>query len=128
MNSTISIQHLKTRVERFYNIFNLGFNGDTKDKPLFTIGYGFGTAQRLGKGWSANADLTGSIVFFKHRPKRRHQPGIVKFALAIEKKIGSRFALFAGPSVNTFFAKDSGVNQCRSKKRAFSRLVREKAR
>jgi hypothetical protein len=106
----------KTGVERFYNIFNLGFNGDTKDKPLFTIGYGFGTAQRLGKGWSANADLTGSIVFLNTDRNDDINQGIVKFTLAIEKKIGSRFALFAGPSVNTFFAKDSGLINAEAKK------------
>lgn len=106
----------KTGVERFYNIFNLGFNGDTKDKPLFTIGYGFGTAQRLGKGWSANADLTGSIVFLNTDRNDDINQGIVKFALGIEKKIGSRFALFAGPSLNTFFAKDSGLINTEAKK------------
>jgi hypothetical protein len=106
----------KTGVERFYNIFNLGFNGDTKDKPLFTIGYGFGTAQRLGKGWSANADLTGSIVFLNTDRNDDVNQGIVKFALAIEKKIGSRFALFAGPSLTTFFAKDSGLINAEAKK------------
>jgi len=106
----------KTGVERFYNIFNLGFNGDTKDKPLFTIGYGFGTAQRLGKGWSANADLTGSIVFLNTDRNDDINQGIVKFAMAIEKKIGSRFALFAGPSLNTFFAKDSGLINAEAKK------------
>lgn len=106
----------KTGVERFYNIFNLGFNGDTKDKPLFTIGYGFGTAQRLGKGWSANADLTGSIVFLNTDRNDDVNQGIVKFALAIEKKIGPRFALFAGPSLNTFFAKDSGLINAEAKK------------
>jgi hypothetical protein len=41
---------------------------------------------------------------------------MVKFALAIEKKIGSRFALFAGPSLNTFFAKDSGLINEEAKK------------
>jgi len=106
----------KTGVERFYNIFNLGFNGDAKDKPLFTLGYGFGTAQHLGKGWSANADLTGSIVWLNTDRNDEINQGIVKFALAIEKKIGSRFALFAGPSLNTFFAKDSGLINAEAKK------------
>lgn len=106
----------KTGVERFYNIFNLGFNGDTKDKPLFTIGYGFGTAQRLGKGWSANADLTGSIVFLNTDRNDDINQGLVKFALGIEKKFGQRFALFVGPSINTFFAKDSGLINAEAKK------------
>ncbi|MCF0070313.1 hypothetical protein LZD49_07505 [Dyadobacter sp. CY261] len=106
----------KTGVERFYNIFNLGFNGGAKDKPLLTIGYGFGTAQRLGKGWRANADLTGSIVLLNTDRNDEINQGIVKFALAIEKKIGSRFALFAGPSLNTFFAKDSGLLNTEAKK------------
>ncbi|GGN00359.1 hypothetical protein GCM10010967_38230 [Dyadobacter beijingensis] len=99
----------KTGVHWFYNIFNLGFNGLAKDKPLITIGYGFGTAQNLGKGWSTNADLTGSVVFLDNQNADGIHQGIVKFALGIEKKFGSRFALFAGPSLNTFFAEHSGL-------------------
>jgi len=107
----------KTGVSRFYNIFNLGFSALAKDKPLFTIGYGFGTAQKLGRGWSANADLTGSLVVVEHNIEDDNiSQGLVKFALGVEKKIGSRFALFVGPSINTFFAKHSGLINAEGKK------------
>ncbi|PSL26753.1 hypothetical protein [Dyadobacter jiangsuensis] len=107
----------KTGVSRFYNIFNLGFSGGVKDKPIFSIGYGFGTAQNLGKGWSANADLTGSIVFLEHNSSEDGiSQGLVKFALGMEKKFGSRFALFVGPSINTFFSKHSGLINAEGKK------------
>ncbi|WP_353717805.1 STN and carboxypeptidase regulatory-like domain-containing protein [Dyadobacter sp. 676] len=106
----------KTGVSRFYNIFNLGFSGLAKDKPLFTIGYGFGTAQKLGKGWSANADFTGSLVLLEHNAADDISQGLVRFALGMEKKFGSRFALFAGPSLNTFFSKHSGLINPEGKK------------
>ncbi|ACT94046.1 STN and carboxypeptidase regulatory-like domain-containing protein [Dyadobacter fermentans] len=106
----------KTGVSRFYNIFNLGFNGLAKDKPIVTIGYGFGTAQALGKGWTANADFTGSLVILEHNSPGDIGQGLVKFALGMEKKIGSRFALFAGPSLTTFFANDSGLINPEGKK------------
>lgn len=99
----------KTGVSRFYNIFNLGFNGLAADKPLITIGYGLGTAQNLGRGWMANADLTGSFVIPDHESAEALGQGLFKFALGMEKKFGSRFALFVGPSVNMFTSKDSGV-------------------
>lgn len=106
----------KTGVSRFYNIFNLGFNGLAKDKPIVTIGYGFGTAQALGKGWTANADFTGSLVILEQDSSGDIGQGLVRFALGMEKKIGSRFALFAGPSLTTFFAQDSGLINPEGKK------------
>lgn len=106
----------KTGVSRFYNIFNLGFSALAKDKPLLTIGYGFGTAQNLGKGWSANADLTGSLVVLDHESPNDIQQGLVKLALGMEKKFGQRFALFVGPSLNTFFSEGSGLINAEAKK------------
>lgn len=106
----------KTGVSRFYNIFNLGFNGFVKEKPFLTIGYGFGTAQNLGRGWAANADLTGSLVVMEGNGLGDIQQGLVKFAIGIEKKLGTRFALFAGPSLNTFVANDPGLINPEGKK------------
>lgn len=106
----------KTGVDRFYNIFNLGFSGFVKDKPFLTLGYGFGTAQKLGRGWGANADLTGSLVILDGDSVGNIRQGLVKFSLGIEKKLSPRIALFAGPSFNTFFAKDSDLINTERKK------------
>ncbi|MCF2493634.1 STN and carboxypeptidase regulatory-like domain-containing protein [Dyadobacter chenhuakuii] len=99
----------KTGVSLFYNIFSLGTNGFANDKPLLTLGYGFGTAQNLGKGWGINADLTANLVLFKDEPLEDVGTGLFKASIAVEKKLGRKFALFAGPSVNLLTSKHSGI-------------------
>jgi hypothetical protein len=90
----------KTGVSRFYNVFTLGFNGLASDRALGTVGYGFGTSQNLGRGWAADADLTGHLVLVKNQTLDELPAGMVRFAASIEKKLNKRIALFAGPSLN----------------------------
>ncbi|WP_439580900.1 STN and carboxypeptidase regulatory-like domain-containing protein [Dyadobacter bucti] len=99
----------KTGVDRFYNIFTLGFNALQPDKPLGSLGYGFGTGQNLGRGWMANADLTASVVFPKDDPLENIGYGLFRFSLGIEKKLGRGLAVFAGPSLNLLSGNQSGV-------------------
>ncbi|MCE7064498.1 STN and carboxypeptidase regulatory-like domain-containing protein [Dyadobacter sp. CY326] len=99
----------KTGVSRFYNIFNLGFNGLLDNKPLVTLGYGLGTAQALGKGWALNADFTANLVILKDQKIEDVGIGLFRGTIAIEKKLGKTFALFAGPSVNLLAGDQSGL-------------------
>jgi hypothetical protein len=99
----------KTGVSRFYNIFSLSFNGLIDNKSLGSLGYGFGSAQNLGKGWMLNADLTGHLVFFKDQDLDESGVGMLRFSLSIEKKLGRKFALFTGPSVNLLGGGDDGI-------------------
>ncbi|SKB95543.1 STN and carboxypeptidase regulatory-like domain-containing protein [Dyadobacter psychrophilus] len=99
----------KTGVRAFYNIFSLGTSGVVNNKPLLTLGYGFGTAQNLGKGWGINADITANLVLFKDEPLEDVGTGLFKATLAVEKKLGKQFALFAGPSVNLLTSRHSGI-------------------
>ncbi|KAA0991547.1 carboxypeptidase-like regulatory domain-containing protein [Dyadobacter aurulentus] len=99
----------KTGMSRFYNIFTLSFNGMAPNKPLGSLGYGFGTAQPLGKGWAANADLTASVVFFKDQKIEEINAGLFRFSISIEKKLGNKFALFAGPSVSLLLSTDQDI-------------------
>jgi hypothetical protein len=99
----------KTGVSRFYNIFSLGFNGLADHKPLLSIGYGFGTAQGLGKGWTVNADFTANLVILKDQKLEDIDTGLFKASMSIEKKLGKRFALFAGPSVNLLVSDGRGL-------------------
>ena len=99
----------KTGVSRFYNVFSLGFNGLANDKPLGTIGYGFGTAQNLGKGWMADADLTINAMFLKNQEIDEIPARLLRFSVNIEKKFGQRFALFAGPSINLLTGNYGGM-------------------
>jgi hypothetical protein len=106
----------KTGVSRFYNIFTLSFNGLAADKPLGSLGYGFGTAQRLGKGWMVNADLTGSLMLLKDQEIEELDTGMLRLSVSLEKKLGDRFALFAGPALSLLFSESSDVLQMENKK------------
>jgi hypothetical protein len=99
----------KTGVNRLYNIFTLGFNGLVGNKSLGTIGYGFGTAQNLGRGWMINADATGNIILLKGQRTDEIAAGMFRFTMAVEKKIGNRFALFAGPALSLFSGKYTSI-------------------
>lgn len=90
----------KTGVSRFYNIFSLSFNGAVANKPLLSLGYGFGTAHNLGKGWMVNADLTANGVLLKNQNIGDLNTGMLKLAFGIEKKLTRKLAFFASPSLN----------------------------
>jgi hypothetical protein len=100
--------NFKTGVSRFYNVFALGINGFSDQQHIGTIGYGFGTARNLGKGWAINADLTANAVLFKEQELEDAPAGMFRFSISAEKKLGSRLALFAGPSLNWYSASKSG--------------------
>ncbi|CAG5071398.1 hypothetical protein DYBT9623_03428 [Dyadobacter sp. CECT 9623] len=106
----------KTGVSRFYNIFALSFNGTATGKPLGSLGYGFGTAQPLGKGWAANADLTGSVVFFKNQEIEDIDTGIFRLSVSIEKKLTNKFALFAGPALSLLTSATPNILKTTDKK------------
>jgi len=99
----------KTGVSRFYNIFSLGFNGLANNKPLLSAGYGFGSAQNLKRGWSLNGDVTANLVLLKGQSLDKIPECLLRIATSIEKKLGSRFALFAGPSINIFTTDNPGI-------------------
>lgn len=105
----------KTGVSRFYNIFTLGFNALADNKPLASLGYGVGTAQNLGKGWALNADLTANVLFLEGQEIDEIPGGVFRLDMSIEKKLGSRFALFAGPSLNLFTSNYTGILSAESK-------------
>ncbi|HEV7382035.1 MAG TPA: hypothetical protein VGN64_19700, partial [Dyadobacter sp.] len=100
--------NFKTGVSRFYNVFALGINGFSDHQHIGTIGYGFGTARNLGKGWAINADLTANAVLFKEQELEDAPAGMFRVSISAEKKLGSRLALFAGPSLNWYSASKSG--------------------
>ncbi|WP_229217230.1 STN and carboxypeptidase regulatory-like domain-containing protein [Dyadobacter luteus] len=100
--------NFKTGVSRFYNVFALGINGFSDQQQMGTIGYGLGTAQNLGKGWGLNIDLTANAVLFKGQEIDDVPAGLFRLSMSAEKKLGSRFAFFAGPSLNWYSASEPG--------------------
>jgi hypothetical protein len=90
----------KTGVNAFYNIFTFGFNGLAGNKPLGSIGYGFGTAANLGPKWMFNADLTANVVALDKHFDENNLAGLFRLSTALERKLGDRFSLAVGPSLN----------------------------
>lgn len=90
----------KTGVNAFYNIFTMSFNAMAHNKPLGSVGYGFGTAANLGRGWMLNADITASAVAIDKNFTHHSAAGHFKLSTAIERKLGNRFSLAFGPSLN----------------------------
>ena len=90
----------KTGVSAFYNIFTVGFNGMIDNKPLGSIGFGFGTAGRIAKGWMWNIDLTANLVAMNKDFDSNTAAGLFRLNTSIERNLGNRLSIALGPSVN----------------------------
>lgn len=94
----INTMSFRTGVHALHNqlFAGLQFNGDN---PLWTFGYGFGSAVRLGNRWNLDFELTsqqldrvGDGVFGSNQ--------LVKLYVGAEWRIGKKIGLAAGPSIN----------------------------
>jgi hypothetical protein len=99
----------KTGVPAFYNIFTLGLNAFIPGKPFGSIGYGIGTARRLGRGWILNADLIGNRLAVQRQFWREPQAGHYRLTVALEKKLSERLALSVGPTLNLLHTPYAGL-------------------
>ena len=88
----------KSGVQKFYNFLTIGSNFGYANKPLFTLGYGIGTAQNWNKGWLTNADISYQRLVDSFNNILESRAYIFRLDLAIEKKIGKQVSLFVGPS------------------------------
>lgn len=104
----------KTGVRKLYNIFTLGTSGFARNKPLGSIGYGFGTAWNLGQAvrpWMLNAEFVASRLAVQRRFLRQPRVGHMRVAMALEKRISPRLALSVGPTFNLLFSAYDGLVQ-----------------
>lgn len=89
----------KTGVRRFYNILTMGSNFGVADKPLYTFGYGLGTALNLGRGWMTNLDLTANKIMQATNRFDSSNGLFYRLSLGLEKKITRHLALFGAASL-----------------------------
>ena len=94
----------KTGVQRFYNIFTGGSNLGVTGKPLWSLGYGLGTAVDLKRGWMLNFDLTGNVLSADDQFNWGEWNTLVRLNMGIEKKLTRGLALAVGPSVNLYLS------------------------
>ncbi len=102
----------KTGTSAFYNIFEATYNYNRINKTLFGFGYGLGTSWKYTKWLSSNLD----VVSTTYLPESFNADQIDTWSqqwqlnLGIEAKIGSRFAVFAAPTLNLFATQNQSLD------------------
>jgi hypothetical protein len=89
----------KTGIRKFYNILTIGSNFGVADKPLYTFGYGVGTAVNLGRGWMTNLDLTANKIMQETNRFDSSNGVFYRLSLGLEKKLTRHLALFGAASL-----------------------------
>lgn len=98
----------KTGVRRFYNIFTAGYSFGEIDKPLFSFGYGLGTAWKLNRTFWLNFDLVSSHLQNDVNEWELNQ--LVKGSLGLEIHLSPRLALFVAPTISFHATQESEIN------------------
>lgn len=105
----------KTGIRKFYNVLTIGGNFGIADKPLYTFGYGIGSAVNFGRGWGANLDLTANKIMEATNRFDSSNGLFYRLSLGLEKKISRRFALFGAASLTALSAQPDYLNLDKSK-------------
>lgn len=98
----------KTGVRRFYNIFTFGYGFDQPGKPLFSLGYGLGTAWRLNKSLWLNFDVVSSHL--QNDMEEWETNRLIRGSLALEVHLTPRIALFVAPTINFHATQQPEIN------------------
>ena len=86
---------LRTGTTSFHNILFAGIRPQSTDTNLWTFGYGFGTALRLGKGTMLDIDLTSQQINYGTVGPKINL--LTKFHVGIEQRIAKGIHLSTGP-------------------------------
>ncbi len=98
----------KTGVKRFYNIFTAGYSFNEIDKPLFSFGYGLGTAWRLNRIFWLNFDVVSSHLQNVVYTWELNQ--LIRGSLGFEVHLSPRIALFVAPTISFHATQESEIN------------------
>lgn len=92
----------KTGVRKFYNVFTAGFTpNDSLNNWLWSYGYGVGTALNLNRRQTAQLNLDFTLNAL-NVGRQRNFNQLNKLHLTYEQRLGRRFALAAGTTLNFF--------------------------
>jgi hypothetical protein len=95
----------KTGIRKFYNVLTIGGSFGIADKPLYTFGYGIGSAVNFGRGWGANLDLTANKIMEATNRFDSSNGLFYRLSLGLEKKLSRQLALFGAASLTALTAK-----------------------
>jgi hypothetical protein len=98
----------KTGVKRFYNIFTAGYSFNEINKPLFSFGYGLGTAWRLNRTFWLNFDVVNSHLQNDVYTWELNQ--LIHGSLGLELHLSPRIALFVAPTISFHATQESEIN------------------
>lgn len=98
----------KTGVKRFYNVFTAGFNYNPVNKPLFSFGYGLGTAWRLNRTFWLNFDVVSHHLQNDVNTWELNQ--LTRGSLGLEVHLSPRIALFVASTVNFHATQETEMN------------------
>ncbi|HEY1054597.1 MAG TPA: hypothetical protein VGE24_05660, partial [Emticicia sp.] len=107
----------KTGVKRFYNIFTAGYSFGEINKPLFSFGYGLGTAWRLSRTFWLNFDIVSSHLQNDINVWQINQ--LIRGSLGLEVHLSPKIALFVAPTVSFHATQESEINLGRFSKFKF---------
>lgn len=89
----------RTGVNAFHNIL-IGGVQISKGRSLWTVGYGVGSALRLGRKWYLNLDLTAQHLYLNNTDFTYNM--LTKGFVGIEYRFGKNFSVALGPTINWY--------------------------
>jgi hypothetical protein len=98
----------KTGVRRFYNIFTAGYSFGEINKPLFSFGYGLGTAWKLNRTFWLNFDVVSSHL--QNDVYKWELNQLIRGSLGLEVHVSPRLALFVAPTISFHATQESEIN------------------
>lgn len=89
----------RTGVDAFHNVF-IGGMQIAGGRPLWTLGYGIGSALHLGRKWYLDLDLTSQQLYLNNSDFAYNM--LTKAFVGIEYRFGRNFSIAAGPTLNWY--------------------------
>lgn len=97
----------RTGVDQFHNIL-IGGMQISGGRPLWTFGYGIGSALRLGRKWYLDLDLTAQQLYLNNTDLTYNM--LTKSFVGIEYRFGKNFSIAAGPTLNWYSSESNAAN------------------
>lgn len=97
----------RTGVDKFHNIL-IGGIQLSGGQPLWTLGYGVGSAIHLGKKWYLDLDLTAQQLYLNNSDLTYNM--LTKSFVGIEYRFGKNFSIAAGPTLNWYASENNSEN------------------
>lgn len=97
---------VRTGVDLLHNIFFAGLQ-PTGSRKIWTVGYGLGSAMRMGRNLYLSFDVTGQQVQFTSTSDLRLNL-LSKAYLGLEWRLAKKFSISAGPTFNLLTADEDG--------------------